>query len=202
MQQPLRRLVLGVIAVVVATAPTAVAATQGQDGDEAVETADPVAAAEPFPGWLPAGGLYGEQKWVPGSYGVDVFLPRGAEIRAPVAGIVVAPAQMVQPPPPIPAVALRGDNGLSFFLGHVQPLVAPGARVAAGAPLAVVDDPVLDRLGSDGPGPSGWQHVDLNVSQHGWFTWWGGDVHASLWLQQTGYDGTLVERTPAPPGPR
>ena len=36
--------------------------------------------------WLPEGGLYGQQKWVQGSYGVDVFLPRGSVIGAPVAG--------------------------------------------------------------------------------------------------------------------
>jgi hypothetical protein len=90
-------------------------------------------AAEPsnglFPAWLPPGGLYGHQKWVPGSNGVDVFLPRSTVIRAPVAGLVVHPAEVVQPlPPPVPAVALRGDNGLSFFLGLVRPLFPRGPR--------------------------------------------------------------------------
>lgn len=159
--------------------------------------------AEPFPAWLPSGGLYGHQKWVPGSNGVDVFLPRGAVILAPVAGLVVQPAEVVHPlPPPIPAVALRGDGGLSFFLGHVRPLVSSGAQVHAGDPLAVIDDPALDQLGSSGPGPSGWQHVDLNVSRQGTFTWYGGDIPASPWLQSTGYEGTLVDQTPGPTGLR
>ena len=187
--------------------PPVFAAVTSQGTEAATGAAPPVSAAEPpadlFPDWLPSGGLYGREKWVPGSNGVDVFLPRGTEIRAPVAGLVVAPASMVQPaPPPVPAVALRGDNGLSFYMGHVRALVPAGARVAAGALLAVIDDPALDRLGSDGPGPSGWQHVDLNVSLQGRFTWYGGDVPASPWLQQTGYEGTLVDRTPAPPAPR
>jgi hypothetical protein len=172
---------------------------------EAIGAAEPAraetdTAAEVFPGWLPDGGLYGLQKWVPGSNGVDVFLPQGTVILAPVAGLVVAPAEMVSPPPPpIPSVALRGDAGLSFFLGHVRSLVSWGDQVQAGDPLGVVDDPVLDWMGSQGPGPSGWQHVDLNVSRQGSFTWFGGEVPASAWLQNTGYEGTLVERTPGPP---
>ncbi|HLH25203.1 MAG TPA: hypothetical protein VK066_21995 [Chloroflexota bacterium] len=168
-----------------------------QAGPEDAEEAEP--AADVFPAWLPPGGLYGRHKWVPGSNGVDVFLPRGTEVRAPVAGLVVAPAAVVLPfPPPVPSVALRGDSGLSFFMGHVQPLVYPGTQVQAGDLLAVIDDPGLDQLTSAGPGPSGWQHVDLNVSDVGAFTWYGGDVPASQWLQGTGYQGTLVDRTPGP----
>jgi biotin carboxyl carrier protein len=192
--------VLGLIVMVGTTAPPTVspayAAAMEQRGQEreGEET-------EPFPAWIPPGSLYGQHKWVPGSNGVDVFLPRGTEVRAPVAGFVVAPAERVHPyPPPIPAVALRGDDGLSFFLGHIRPLVSSGAQVQAGDPLGVVDDPAFDQVASPGPGPSGWQHLDLNVSRQGSFTWYGGDVPASLWLQRTGYEGTLVERTPRPSG--
>ena len=39
---------------------------------------------------------------------------------------------MVHPyPPPVPAIALRGDDGLSFYLGHVRALVSPGTMVSA-----------------------------------------------------------------------
>jgi hypothetical protein len=188
--------VVGLLAVT-GTAP-AHAAPLGQDAAEARQ-AEP--AAEIFPAWLPAGGLYGRHKWVPGSNGVDVFLPMGTEIRAPVAGRVVSASEMVHPqPPPVPSVTLRGDGDLSFFMGHVRPAVAPGTHVQACDLLAVIDDPMLDQMGTRGPGPGGWQHVDLNVSRHGSFTWYGGDVAASAWLQGTGYDGTLVEQTPGPTG--
>src|SRR3954452_8225016 len=192
--------VLGLIAMLGTTAPRTVppayAAAMEQGGQErdGQETA-------PFPAWIPSGGLYGQQKWVLGSNGVDVFLPRGTEILAPVAGFVVAPIEVVYPyPPPIPSVALRGDEGLSFFLGHIRPLVSPGTQVQAGDPLGVVDDPSFDQVTIPGPGPSGWQHLDLNVSRQGSFTWYGGDVPASPWLQDTGYEGTLIERTPGPSG--
>jgi hypothetical protein len=206
-----RATVLGVLAAVpVAALPVASPAflsAHAQGVPEASEAGSrPVAdepAAVPFPAWLPSGGLYGQQKWVPGSNGVDVFLPRGTVILAPVAGLIIAPADVVRPlPPPIPSVALRGDDGLSFFLGHVRPLASQGAQVQAGDPLAVIDDPMLDQMRSPGPGPSGWQHVDLNVSRDGMFNWYGGDVPASPWLQSTGYEGTLIERTPGPPGLR
>src|SRR5215218_8500617 len=118
--------VVGLLAVT-STAP-AQAAPLGQDAPENRE-AEP--AAEVFPAWLPAGGLYGRHKWVPGSNGVDVFLPRGTEIRAPVAGRVVAASEMMQQPPPVPSVTLRGDAGLSFFMGHVRPAVSAGTQVQA-----------------------------------------------------------------------
>jgi hypothetical protein len=150
--------------------------------------------------WLPQGGLYGQQKWVRGSYGVDVFLPRGSVISAPVAGTVVSPSSVVEPFAPLgPGLALRGDGPLSFLMGHVRPLATPGTHVEAGDPIAVVDDPTLDFLPSQGPGPSGWQHVDLSISSTAAFTWYGGDIHASRWLQRNGYQGTLVDRTPGPP---
>ena len=104
-------------------------------------------------------------------------------------------------PLPIPTVALRGDSGLSFYLAHIQPLVPAGAEVQAGDPLGVVDDPGLDLVMSPGPGPSGWQHLDLNVSRQGTFTWYGGDVTGLAVAEGTGYEGTLVERTPGPGGP-
>jgi hypothetical protein len=183
--------------------PSAVAQGIREAGEVGSRAQPDEVAAAPFPAWLPAGGLYGHQKWVPGSNGVDVFLPRNTMILAPVTGLIIEPADVVVPrPPPIPSVALRGDDGLSFFLGHVRPLVSPGAQVQAGDPLAVIDDPMLDRMAAPGPGPSGWQHVDLNVSRDGMFTWYGGDVPASPWLQSTGYEGTLVDRTPGPNGPR
>ena len=200
-------LLAAVATMVPLTVSSASPAIMQQTGQEARESEPDgrvtEAAVEPFPAWLPAGGLYGQRKWVPGSNGVDVFLPRGTVILAPVAGLVVAPADVVHPqPPPVPAVALRGDSGLSFFLGHVRPLVSAGTQVQAGVPLAVIDDPSLDQLGSGGPGPSGWQHVDLNVSRQGTFTWYGGNIAASPWLQSTGYEGTLVEQTPGPTGRR
>jgi hypothetical protein len=199
-------LVLGPSAALSVSSP-AFSSAVAQEIQQAAEAGPRAVADEPgsapFPAWLPAGGLYGHQKWVPGSNGVDVFLPRNTMILAPVTGLVIEPADVVHPlPPPIPSIALRGDSGLSFFLGHVRPLVAPGAEVQAGAPLAVIDDPMLDRMSAPGPGPSGWQHVDLNVSRDGMFTWYGGNVPASPWLQSTGYEGTLIERTPGPPGLR
>jgi murein DD-endopeptidase MepM/ murein hydrolase activator NlpD len=193
--------VLGLIAMVGTMAPPTVSPAHAAALEQGSQEEHQDQEAEPFPAWIPAGGLYGQQKWVPGSNGVDVFLPRGTEILAPVAGFVVAPAEVVYPyPPPVPAVALRGDAGLSFFMGHIRPLVSPGAQVQAGDPLGVVDDPAFDQVASPGPGPSGWQHLDLNVSRQGSFTWYGGDVPASPWLQRTGYEGTLVERTPGPSG--
>jgi hypothetical protein len=155
---------------------------------------------EVFPDWLPAGGVYGREKWVENSRGVDVFLPRGTVIRAPVSGVVVSPEDVVHPfAPAVPGLVLHGDAGLWFLLCHVQPLATPGSRLEAGQPLALVDDPGLDCFPGPGPGPSDWQHVDLNVADDGYFTWRGGDIHASQWLERTGYHGQVVARTPGPP---
>jgi hypothetical protein len=193
-------LVLGVVAAVSSAVTGTSASAAPPAAPAAVPPMPEMPAIAPYPDWLPAGGLYGRQKWVPGSNGVDVFLARGAEIRAPFDGVVVDPLTVVFPyPPPVPSVALRDDENVTFYMGHVRPLVQPGTRVLAGDLLAVVDDPSLEAWGSGGPGPGGWQHVDLNLSRRGTFTWYGGDIAASDWLQQTGYQGTLVDRTPGPP---
>jgi hypothetical protein len=155
---------------------------------------------EVFPDWLPAGGLYGREKWVKDSLGVDVFLPRGTLVRAPVSGVIVDPSDIVKPfAPSVPSLILRGDAGLWFFLCHIIPCASTGAHLEAGQPLAIVDDPGLDCFPGPGPGPSDWQHVDLNIAGTGYFTWRGGDIHAAQWLERTGYRGQVVERTPGPP---
>lgn len=62
--------------------------------------------------------------------GVDLLLPRGAEVMAPWDGTVVVTDPWV--------TRLVGDDGWDVLLGGAQPLAAPGTRVGAGSAVARV----------------------------------------------------------------
>ncbi len=90
----------------------------------------------------PITGVYGSQRILNGEprqphYGVDVGVPTGTLVRAPAAGLVV----LAEPDLYFSGGTLIVDHGQglsSSFLHLSELLVAPGAQVAAGDPIARV----------------------------------------------------------------
>lgn len=151
---------------------------------------------------LPAGGLYGHQKW-DGTNDVDVFLPRGTPIRANIGGTVLqaVPGNGLQGRG---YVQVRFDNGLFATFVHTQPTVQ--GRFAAGQNIGTINDDSMNMLrwpgGQFGQAPDGYQHTDIRLSMRGPVGGGpgnAGEINASQYLQQNGYQGRLVGRTPGPP---
>jgi hypothetical protein len=145
---------------------------------------------------LPSGGVYGAQKWSSsqGSNAVDIFVPRGTPVTAPVSG-TLQPGQNGQ-------LILIGDNGLSFAFRHGR-TTAQG-HVQRGQQIGVVDDPGLDMLGRApwGDLPDNYQHLEMSVSNGNYFPatpGGGGSIDAAQWLDSIGYQGRKIGRTPGPP---
>jgi hypothetical protein len=158
---------------------------------------------------IPNGAVYGQTKWLPGSLGCDLFIPRGTSVVAP-ADCVVEEV--------IPGVGLNGgaevilalpDKSWAWRYRHVQATVTVGQQVSQGQQVAAVGDSSLDQLGPipsawrQFPFSDGWQHLDLSVNQgtdqFAPTGGGGGNVDASSWMQGLGYQGTLITRTPGPP---
>lgn len=143
------------------------------------------------------GGVYGAQKWssAMGSNGVDIFVPRGTPVRAPVSG-TLQQGQNGQ-------LILVGDNGYNFAFRHGQ-TTAQG-RVQAGQQIGIVNDPGLDMLGNApwGNMPDKYQHLELSVSRGSPYfpatPGGGGNVDAAQWLDSIGYRGSKISKTPGPP---
>lgn len=159
-------------------------------------------------GWLPQGGLYGQQKWSGPGNDIDLFVSKGSPIYAPADGIVQQLGQAIQGPMgSIPGLIFSDSSGRSVRMVHVQPSVAPGQHVSRGQVIAYVADPSMDML-SPAPiqalGGQDYNHIDLafgsspNAFRYGSPSE-GGDVSAVGWLQQNGYQGNMVARTPGPP---
>ena len=153
-----------------------------------------------------APGLTGQQKWLPGSTGIDIFVRRGTVVRAPFSG--TWQFQLVPGGPmPIGEGVLVRDDGFCARFRHIQSQANPGP-VALEAPLAVVNDPSMDLLrwpaGYPTP-PDGYQHLDVSLATHptrldptGGA---GGDVPAYgyIWGRGGVANIQVIARTPGPP---
>lgn len=152
---------------------------------------------------IPDGGVYGMSKWLPGSQGADIFLPRGSPIRANQGGTVLKAmggtglsqgAEMI----------VQFDDGTMARFRHVQPGIQ-GGRFKAGQVLGTVNDSSMDMLSRQVAqqigAPDGFQHLDLSISRSGNFDptgGGGGDINSAQWLQSKGYRGKVVGQTPGP----
>lgn len=170
-----------------------------------------------------ADGIYGRTKWMPGN-GCDIFCPRGTNLLAPADCVVeeVIPGQGINGGAEI-ILAIPGNswawryrhNQAAIGLGAGFALavgVSVGSHVKQGQTVANTGDTSLDMLGAipnwavqqaGRPFPDGWQHLDLSVNQgtdqFSPLGGGGGNVSSFAWLQSTGYQGTVIQRTPGPP---
>ncbi len=165
---------------------------------------------EPGPQFVspfPTGAIYGKKKWLFGSLGCDGFCPRRTQIAAPADMVIeeVIRGQGINGGAEI--IAATPDKSWAWRWRHVQafPGITVGYRVPQGQAFAYVMDTSLDMLCPQPVGgfPDGWQHWDFSVNkgtdrfspQGGG----GGNYSAYQWLQEVGYQGTVMEKTPGPP---
>lgn len=157
----------------------------------------------------PNGGVFAPQKWLPGSLGCDVFLPRGTRIPAPWDCVVeeVIGGQGISGGAEL--IIARPDKSEAQRWRHCQALsgIRVGMAVLRGQDLAQVLDTSLDSLGAlpawAGPMPDHWQHWDLSYNvgsdQFAPTGGGGGNRSAYQWLIDNGYQGRILARTPGPP---
>lgn len=169
----------------------------------------PPTPAAQFVAPVPNGGVLGRTKWLPGSLGCDIFVPRGTGVVAPADCVVeeVIPGQGISGGAEL--IIALSDRSYAWRWRHVQAQsgIRVGTRAAQGQPLATVNDTSLDQLGHvpswAGAFPDGWQHLDLSVSQgtdqFAPTGGGGGNVSAFTWLVGLGYSGRVLSRTPGPP---
>lgn len=163
---------------------------------------------------VPNGAIYGKTKWLPGSLGCDLFLPRGSVVVAPAECVIEeiiggygisGGAEMILSLP---------DKSWAWRYRHIATFqgMRVGMTVRQGLELATINDASLDQLGkipawavqqSGGVFPDGWQHLDLSVNrgtdQFAPTGGGGGNVSAYQWLVGLGYTGIVLARTPGPP---
>ncbi len=153
---------------------------------------------------LPAGAVYGQTKWLPGSLGCDLFVHRGTP--------VVAPADCVVEEVIFGSGLLGGDelilalpdHSWAWRYRHTAATHPVGYHAKQGEVVGTVTDPSLDQLCRPPVVrmPDGWQHLDLSVNQGtDQFSpqgGGGGNRSAFQWLQSLGYQGTFLVRTPGP----
>lgn len=141
------------------------------------------------------GATYGQQKWNGSPYETDLFAPAGTPIKAPWNGTVEV--RTVPGPPgngPIYVAILRGENGISMLNAHVEPNIRQG-RVRAGETFALVGTSGMDTLGAQ----SAHDHVAFSRSgQFGGPVGLTGDIPAVDYIEQMGFKGKKVARTPGP----
>jgi hypothetical protein len=142
-----------------------------------------------------SGATYGTQKWNGSPYESDLFLPAGSPIKAPWDGTVEV--RSIPGPPgngPIYVAILRGSNGISMLNAHVEPNIRQG-RVRKGETFALVGTSGMDTLGAQ----SAHDHVAFSRSgQFGGPVGLTGDIPAVPYLEQMGFKGKKVPRTPGP----
>jgi hypothetical protein len=127
---------------------------------------------------------------MPGN-GIDIFVRRGTPVYAMFDGTVEPnPQSIPSPMGPVPSFLLRGTNGLTMQATHAQ-MTARGP-VRKGQQIGVVNDPGLDILGPYQGMPDGFQHLDLTIGHGGPFQVTGGDIHAGVALESTGYQGRRI----------
>ncbi len=158
---------------------------------------------------VPNGGVLGQTKWLPGSLGCDIFLPRGTSVVAPCDCVVeeVIPGQGISGGAEL--IISLPDHSYAWRWRHVQALgsVRVGLQFPQGHALATINDTSLDQLGRipawAGTMPDQWQHLDLSVNrgtdQFAPTGGGGGNMSAYLWLAGLGYTGRVLGRTPGPP---
>jgi murein DD-endopeptidase MepM/ murein hydrolase activator NlpD len=168
------------------------------------------APAPPFMAPVAAGAVYGRDKWLvdaPGghSYGCDLFCRRNDPVYAPADCIVEEVIGGTGLSGGAEIIRAMPDKAWAWRYRHVQALVAVGQRVSRGQVVGKVYDPSLDML-CNGPVasyPDRWQHLDLSVGKgtdrFAPTGGGGGNYPASQWLQEIGYQGQQVARTPGPP---
>lgn len=170
-------------------------------------TPGPAPTPPPVPRFLPpvpAGGIYGETKWLPGSTGCDIFLPRNSPVVAPADVEIVHVVGGTGATGGAEVILALPDRAWAWRYRHVQASVRAGQRAAAGERVGVVLDPSLDILCPEPVRamPDGWQHLDLSVNT-GSVTFpptggGGGNYPAAAWLREVGYQGRVLPRTPGP----
>ncbi len=155
-----------------------------------------------------APGIAGQEKWRPGSLGMDVFVRRGTEVKAPFAGTISTVGTT--------GVIITADSGWAVRFVHVSriapiPPISPihGDRVELGQVVATVNDPILDTLhwpgGQYGIAPDGFQHLDIstatNRSRLSMIPGDGGDVPTYPYTRIRGgiRNIVIIPRTPGPP---
>lgn len=155
------------------------------------------------------GAVYGITKWLPGSLGCDLFLPRGSMVYAPADCIVeeVIGGQGISGGAEL--IIALADKSWAWRWRHVQAIggLTVGYHARQGQALATINDSSLDQLGAipfwAGTFPDGWQHLDLSVNQgtdrFAPTGGGGGNVSAYQWMQGLGYAGRVLQRTPGPP---
>jgi hypothetical protein len=178
-----------------------------EEADAALDAALGAMARPGFIAPLTNGAIYGRTKWLPGSLGCDLFVPRGTPVVAPADCIVEEV---------IGGTGLTGgdelilslpDHSWAWRYRHTRATVPVGQELKQGDKAGVVDDGSLDQLGPvpawAGPMPDGWQHLDLsvdrNTDQFNPQGGSGGNVSAYEWLASLGYQGRVLQRTPGPP---
>jgi hypothetical protein len=153
-----------------------------------------------------ASGLAGRQKWLAGSTGMDIFVRRKTEVRAPIAGTMRFELEQGGPTL-IGKMMIVHDDGRTVRFRHVEPAVANG-RVALHQVVARVFDQSMDMLrwplGYPRP-PDGYQHLDLSLASRPEFMnptgGAGGNVRAldHVWGKKGGVPRIeLIARTPGP----
>ncbi len=151
------------------------------------------------------GAVYGKTKWLVGSLGCDMFVKRGTPVYSPDDCIVEEVIPGVGASGGAEIIVSKPDHSWAWRYRHVQATVRLNDRVSRGQMVATVFDESMDWLGHTPPGfpaPDNYQHLDLSVAkgtnQFSPQGGGGGNYNSYTWLQEQGYKGTVVARTPGP----
>jgi hypothetical protein len=156
---------------------------------------------------LAPGAVYGKTKWLPGSLGCDLFVPRGTPVLAPADCIIEEVLGGVGISGGDELILSLPDRSWSWRYRHTAATHAVGYRARQGEQVGTVGDSSLEQLGNppawSQPMPDRYQHLDLSVNQgtdqfnpQGGG---GGNYSAFQWLTELGYQGRILARTPGPP---
>lgn len=152
------------------------------------------------------GGILGKTKWLPGSLGCDVFVPRNTAVLAPADCVVEEVIGGTGQQGGAELILSLADKSWAWRYRHVQARsVTVGQTVRQGQPVGVVLDTSLDQLCAPPVVgyPDRWQHLDLSVNKgtdrFAPTGGGGGNVSAYQWLADTGYQGRVLAQTPGPP---
>jgi hypothetical protein len=184
------------------------------DAWEHLTPTPPPPAPVQFVSPCPPGAIYGKTKWLPGSFGCDLFLPRGTPIYAPADCVVeeLIGGQGISGGAEM--ILSLADHSWAWRYRHVQGVsgLRVGSRPTQGQQVGIVMDTSLDQLGNvpawavqaaGRPFPDKYQHLDLSVdkgtNQFAPTGGGGGNQDADVWmLGMVKYQGILIERTPGP----
>lgn len=189
------------------TTPSSLDRAQQPSGINFAGSSQMSGASGRMPFSIPSGGVYGQSKWLPGSTGTDIFLPRNSPITAETGGQVLLASGGNSSPMGAPPgeMIVQFDDGTTARFRHVQPQVQ--GRFRPGQLLGVISDSGMDMLSRQVAAsigaPDGYQHLDLSINRPGNVMFssqggGGGDLSASQWLSSMGYQGRQVGRTPGP----